>query len=120
MKKQEMGVPTPQELKELAVNLPPYSAERDCGFEALSVFEEFGGNIIIAQQGFEDDGFYDGIYSVEKTTVPSDLSELVGPNAHGIFIWWGITYCVFRSDLNSNYETLEQKYGTFEQKNGNT
>jgi hypothetical protein len=32
------GVPTTQELKGLAESLPPYSQERDCGFEALSVF----------------------------------------------------------------------------------
>ena len=89
---QEMGVPTPQELKELTENLPPYSEERDCGFEALNVFEKFGGNIIFAQQGFEEDDFYDGIYSVEKTTLPSDLSELVGP---GIFFWWGATYIYY-------------------------
>jgi hypothetical protein len=85
------GVPTPQELKELAESFPPYSAERDCGFEALSVFEKFGGELVIAQQGFIDDG----IYSVKKTIVPSDLAELVGPNAHGIFSWWGAWYIYY-------------------------
>ncbi|MDR1349035.1 MAG: hypothetical protein LBJ63_11540 [Prevotellaceae bacterium] len=85
------GVPSPQELKELAENLPPYSQERDCGFEALSVFEKFGGDIVIAQQGFIDDG----IYSVNKTIVPSDLEELVGSNAHGIFSWWDVWYIYY-------------------------
>jgi hypothetical protein len=85
------GVPTPQELKKLAESLPAYSAERDCGFEALSVFERFGGEIVIAQQGFIDDG----IYSVNKTAVPSDLDELHGTNAHGIFSWKGIRYVYY-------------------------
>lgn len=85
------GVPTPQELKKLAESLPPYSPDRDCGFEALSVFEKYGGDIVIAQQGFIEDG----IYSVNKTIVPSDLAELLGPNAHGIFSWWGVWYIYY-------------------------
>jgi hypothetical protein len=85
------GVPVPQELKKLAEGLPPYSQERDCGFEALSVFEKFGGDIVIAQQGFIDDG----IYSVNKTIVPADLAELVGPSAHGIFSWKGVWYIYY-------------------------
>ncbi|MDR2028493.1 MAG: hypothetical protein LBP93_03015, partial [Treponema sp.] len=85
------GVPMPQELKGLAESLPPYSPERDCGFEALSVFEKFGGDIVIAQQGFIEDG----IYSVNKTTVPADLAELVGLDAHGIFSWQGILYLYY-------------------------
>jgi hypothetical protein len=85
------GIQTPKELKKIAENLPPYSAERDCGFEALSVFENFGGEIVVSQQGF----IADGIYSVNKTIVPSDLAELVGQNAHGIFSWWGIWYIYY-------------------------
>jgi hypothetical protein len=85
------GVPTPQELKAIAESLPPYSPERDCGFEALSVFEKFGGDILIAQQGFIEDG----IYSVKKTIVPADLADLAGPNAHGIFSWWKVWYIYY-------------------------
>jgi hypothetical protein len=84
-------VPTPKELKELAKNLPPYSSDRDCGFEALSIFEKFGGDLVIAQQGFIEDG----IYSVNKTTIPSDLAELLSPDAHGIFSWWGVWYIYY-------------------------
>jgi hypothetical protein len=86
------GVPTPQELFELAKNLPPYSEEKDCGFEALSVFEAFGGDLVFAQQG---DEVYDGIYSVEKTIVPQDLAEEVGSKAHGIYIWKDKMYIYF-------------------------
>ena len=85
------GVPTPQELKGLAASLPAYSQERDCGFEALSVFEKFGGDIVIAQQGFIEDG----IYSVKKSKTPADLAELLGRNAHGIFLWHGIWYIYY-------------------------
>jgi hypothetical protein len=85
------GDPISQDLKGLAESLPPYSQERDCGFEALSVFEKFGGDIVIAQQGF----IRDGIYSVNKTKVPTDLAELVGPDAHGIFSWQGILYLYY-------------------------
>jgi hypothetical protein len=54
-------------------------------------FKKFGGDIVIAQQGFIEDG----IYSVNKTTAPVDLAELAGPNAHGIFSWQGILYLYY-------------------------
>ena len=105
------GASTPQELKELAESLPPYSPERDCGFEALNVFEKFGGDIVIAQQGFIDDG----IYSVKKTIMPTDLAELVGPNAHRIFSWWGVWYLYYagfgcyKLSLVKNLEIIEHR-----------
>jgi hypothetical protein len=83
-------VPTPQELKQLAEGLPPYSEQRDCGFEAVSVFEKFGGYIVVAQNPIPD-----GIYFIKKVIVPEDLAEIAGPNWHGFCIWNDIVYIYY-------------------------
>jgi hypothetical protein len=83
-------VPSPQELKQLAESLPPYSEQRDCGFEALNVFEKFGGNIVVAQNPIPD-----GIYSVKKVVVPKDLAEATGPNWYGFCIWNNVLYLYY-------------------------
>ena len=88
----ELKEPTPHELKELALSLPPYSTDRDCGFEALSVFERFGGDLVVAQQGFTPDG----IYTVRKTDAPrSWLNDPRSNNWHGFLKWNNILYIYY-------------------------
>jgi plasmid stabilization system protein ParE len=86
----DTNIPSPQQLKALAETLPPYSAERDCGFEALNVFEKFGGYIVVAQNPIPN-----GIYSVKKVDVPPDLAVAAGPDWHGFCIWNHVTYLYY-------------------------
>jgi antitoxin (DNA-binding transcriptional repressor) of toxin-antitoxin stability system len=85
-------MPSPQQLKRLAETLPPYESNLDCGFEAIRVFEEFGGELVIAQQTGID-FVPDGIYKIKRTVIPSDMYELLsGILQKGWYIWYGKIY----------------------------
>jgi hypothetical protein len=86
------NIPSPQELKVLAETLPPYQSTLDCGFEAIRVFEEFGGDLVIAQQ-IGIDFVPDGIYHIKRTVIPTDMYEAInGVLQKGWYIWNGIIY----------------------------
>jgi len=79
---------TPEALKELSKSIPQYFPENFPGFEALIVFERFGGDLIIAQQWLIDDG----IYSIRRTMAPINVRYILGPHFHGFFLLYGIWY----------------------------
>jgi hypothetical protein len=85
-------IPSPQQLKLLAETLPPYQSNLDCGFEAIRVFEEFGGDLVIAQQTGID-FVPNGIYEIKRTVIPSDMYEILsGVLQKGWYIWYGKIY----------------------------
>jgi hypothetical protein len=85
-------IPSPQQLKTLAENLPPYQSNLDCGFEAIRVFEEFGGDLVIAQQ-IGIDFVPDGIYAIKRAVIPTDMFDILnGILQKGWYIWGGTIY----------------------------
>jgi len=47
---------------------------------------------------------------MEKKMNEKSLSHIIAVGTFVLFIALGLACCVFRSDLNTNYETLEHKH----------
>jgi len=96
----------PERLKRLADELPPYSKFQDCGYEALSVYQQFGGSFVVAQQqkvfDFTAD-VVDGIYGIKgsaSSSVSRGIKRALGKEEgcppHDIYCWHGNFYIYYK------------------------